>query len=295
MTVGVPAYNAAAFLPEALDSIFAQDYPALEVIVGDDGSTDGTAGGLARYGDRLRVVRHPGGGNRGLAATRRLLFQNARGVFLALLDADDLWLPGKISAQVAVMTQKPEVALCHTGCVLFGAETGDGPMAGEVRRRIDGMCFQALMERNGIVASSALMRRSLMPPLGYDLDLEGVDDYGMALRVLFDHPAAYLPQVLVRYRRHPGQMSGDGGKVFQVYSGLARLRALDAHGPRMDRELEQRLRNWTLDELKTCTYSRYWQRDWRSASRGMAVLRRYGRAVPRRHRLRASLGAWLGI
>lgn len=118
VSVIVPCYNAAAFLEEAVRSVEAQDVRDWEIWLVDDGSTDGTAA-LAeaqarRLPGRIRCLCHPGGVNRGAAAARNLALRHARGVWLALLDADDLWLPGKLAGQLALADAHPGVSMI--GC-----------------------------------------------------------------------------------------------------------------------------------------------------------------------------------
>ncbi len=105
----VPVYNAERFLQAALVSIFRQTHPALEVIVVDDGSTDGTAGVVRRLGDRVTLVEVEHGG---CPAARDAGLAAARGDFIAFLDADDLWVPEKTERQLDVLRQKPEIDLC---------------------------------------------------------------------------------------------------------------------------------------------------------------------------------------
>jgi glycosyltransferase involved in cell wall biosynthesis len=99
VSVIVPAYNAEPYLADALESVFAQDYPDLDVIVVDDGSDDDTAGVAERRGTRVRLFRQP---NRGAGAARNAGIDAARGSFVAFLDADDLWVDGRLAAQLAV-------------------------------------------------------------------------------------------------------------------------------------------------------------------------------------------------
>lgn len=108
----IPAYNAARFLEEAVASIAEQNIAPLEVIVADDGSTDHTAA-VARAIDSadVRVVQQQ---NAGSASARNLGLSLARGEFIALLDADDIWLPGKLSSQLAVFAEHPGVGACTT-------------------------------------------------------------------------------------------------------------------------------------------------------------------------------------
>jgi glycosyltransferase involved in cell wall biosynthesis len=289
----IPTYNGAPFIGQTIESALAQDYPALEVIVGDDASTDETRQILAGFGDRIRVIAFPE--NRGNGALRNQLVAEARGKYIALLDHDDHWLPGKITAQVRAMEQSPAAALCHTASEIFGDESGDGPIVEEVRRRVQGQCFDELFRRNGIVISTVMARASALPKPCFWTDLGGVRDYGLWLRLLFAGEAVYLPQVTTRYRKHQGQITQDvgGSRNLQILAGAARLRVLDEFGPRMEPARAASLRQWALDELERCTYSRYWQGDMVQANRGFALLRQAGRPVPLRHRFRAKAMALL--
>jgi glycosyltransferase involved in cell wall biosynthesis len=112
----VPVFNGERYLEEALDSILAQTYRPLEVIVVDDGSTDGTAGVAARYGERIAYLFQP---NAGPAAARNRGLAAARGEFVAFLDADDLWHPEKLARQMARFRARPELDLCVTGVQNF--------------------------------------------------------------------------------------------------------------------------------------------------------------------------------
>jgi glycosyltransferase involved in cell wall biosynthesis len=99
--------DAERFLGEAIDSILAQTHPRIELLLVDDGSSDGSVaiaeGCEARHAARVRVLRHPGGVNRGMSASRNLGMHHARGEFVAFLDADDVWLPAKSAEQVAIL------------------------------------------------------------------------------------------------------------------------------------------------------------------------------------------------
>lgn len=112
VSVIIPVYNGERFLGEALHSILVQDYQPVEVIVVDDGSTDHSAQ-LAEATPGVCVLREP---HRGLAATLNQGVRQATGEFLAFLDADDRWLPGKIRCQLAELAQRPELDMifCHT-------------------------------------------------------------------------------------------------------------------------------------------------------------------------------------
>jgi glycosyltransferase involved in cell wall biosynthesis len=107
----VPAFNSERYLREALDSILAQRYRPLDIVVADDGSSDGTAAVASGYGANVRLVTQP---TAGPAATRNLGIRSSRGDFIAFLDADDLWHPEKIERQMASFERRPELGVSTT-------------------------------------------------------------------------------------------------------------------------------------------------------------------------------------
>ena len=111
VSVVIPTYNRAALLREAVDSVLAQSYTDLEIIVVDDGSTDGTRSAIDGYADNLRYVHQP---NRGVNAARNLGLQHAQGQYIALLDSDDLWEPYKLQLQVALLDRFGEIGFAFS-------------------------------------------------------------------------------------------------------------------------------------------------------------------------------------
>ena len=105
VSVIIPTFNRAALLPEALESIFRQEWPALQVIVVDDGSTDHTRELVASYGSQVEYSWQP---NRGPGAARNRGLELAHGSVIAFLDSDDLWLPQKLRVEMALLDQFPE-------------------------------------------------------------------------------------------------------------------------------------------------------------------------------------------
>jgi glycosyltransferase involved in cell wall biosynthesis len=124
----VPVFNGERYLAEALDSVLGQTYRALEVIVVDDGSTDGTPAVVRTFGARVRCVTQP---NAGLAAARNRGLAAATAELVAFLDADDLWLPEKIACQMERFRARPELEVSLTHIQNFWAD--DRPVAAEER------------------------------------------------------------------------------------------------------------------------------------------------------------------
>jgi len=205
VSVIIPTYNHATFLPWALESVFAQTSHPLEVIVVEDGSTDETAEVLRVYEGRIRVLTQP---NRGVAAARNAGAAVASGELLAFLDADDAWLPAKLERQVACFGGEPGVGLVHCG-----VEEVDG-RGRQLRTRLDGLggwvSMEMLLFRRGVIlggGSAAVIRRAAFLDVGgFDEALSTSADWDLYYRIARRYPVGFVPEVLVRYRIHGGNM-----------------------------------------------------------------------------------------
>jgi glycosyltransferase involved in cell wall biosynthesis len=128
--VVVPFHNAARFLDETVASVLAQTYDRWELLLVDDGSTDGSTAIAERYAalhpERIRRVEHPGGANRGVSASRALGIAHARGELVAFLDADDVYLPGKLARQVPQLLARPEAGLLYGNTRYWRSWAGEG-------------------------------------------------------------------------------------------------------------------------------------------------------------------------
>lgn len=128
VSVVMPFLESERFIREAVESVLAQSFPHWELLLVDDGSTDGSAaiadGYAALHPGRIRVLHHPGRGNRGASAARNLALREARGDLVAFLDADDVWLPDKLAEQVALMDARPEVGALYGNTLFWHGWTG---------------------------------------------------------------------------------------------------------------------------------------------------------------------------
>jgi glycosyltransferase involved in cell wall biosynthesis len=212
VSVITPAHNAAAHLAETLDSVLAQTYEDFEVIVADDASTDATADVAATYGGRVRCVRSPT--NLGPAGARNLALEHASGELVALLDADDLWLPEYLSEQVALYDREqrraPGVGI--VGCDAF--ELGpEGRRSRTWSQRVGASrrpTLTAMLHMNSIFVS-ALAPRALVVELGgFSTECWGSEDHDLWLRILeTGHRAVVNPRPLAVYRVAAGSISDD--------------------------------------------------------------------------------------
>ena len=205
VAVVIPAYNADRYLGDALRSLAAQELRPDEVVVVDDGSTDGTAALAEQHGAKLlrQDRRGPGAArNRGVAAT------NAP--FVAFLDADDWFAPGKLAAQVAALRGTDAPLVC---CDAFLVDDG---VVGAAKNRDRGVPeridFDTLFDGNPVICSTVLARREeLLSVGGFDEDpvLVATEDYDLWLRLAARAPLAYLDAPLAYYRRHGQGLSAN--------------------------------------------------------------------------------------
>ena len=217
----VPAFNAAHFLGEALDSIYAQTYRAIEVIVVDDGSTDATAEIAARYGDRLILIRQE---NAGPGAARNTGFRRARGEFIACLDADDHWHPNKLKAQLTHLTSRPWLAGCFVQAVNFWID--------ELRQEQEALAEKPITQPQGCYGfGGLLMRRSTLESVGpIRPELISHEDVDWILRAqAAGHKFGDLDVVLYFRRIHKNNLS----RSQTLAQKLALVDVIRAHRDRM--------------------------------------------------------------
>jgi glycosyltransferase involved in cell wall biosynthesis len=191
----VPVYNGEPYLGAALESVLAQTYRPIEVIVVDDGSTDA----IASYGDRLRSARQPNGGT---PAARNLGLSLAGGEFVAFLDADDLWHPEKLARQMARFQARPELDMCVTHAQNFWV-----PELSAEAARYQGSFFTQPLP--GYVLPTLLVRRRFFDAVGpLDVSLRLGDDNDWFLRA-YDQGASVelLPDVLFYRRLHHANLT----------------------------------------------------------------------------------------
>ena len=197
VTVIIPTYNRAGLLPRALGSVLAQTFGDFEVLVVDDGSTDGTADVLAGYDDvRIRYLRQAQ--NRGVSAARNRGLREARGELVAFLDSDDVWFPDKLALQVERFGELPE----SVGLLYGGVENDDGRGGRDVRvptRR--GGLYGDLLLTNPIHGTSGVMvRRNVVAAVGFfDEAAPAIEDYDYWLRIARLFEVDFVEEPLIRY------------------------------------------------------------------------------------------------
>jgi glycosyltransferase involved in cell wall biosynthesis len=211
VSVVIPVHNAARYLAECLDSVLAQDYAPLEIIAVDNGSQDASLDILKQYAARgVRVLTES---KPGAAAARNAGVRAARGELIAFQDADDIWAPGKLSAQVRYLREHPQIG------IVFGQfanwypdEHGrfeppqrlfDDPARWEVKEELSGWIYVEELLSCPIAMIVPLLRREVMDVTGgFDESMEAGSDYEFWLRATYRFQAHKLPLCLALYRHH---------------------------------------------------------------------------------------------
>jgi glycosyltransferase involved in cell wall biosynthesis len=266
VSVVIPTYNRAALIGESLDSVFAQTYPHLEVIVVDDGSTDGTEKVIEPYLDRIIYIRQQ---NQGLAGARNTGLTRATGEFVAWQDSDDLWNPHKAALQVAYMCKRPDAVCVASDFSAFSSEGFHershvrtyyssidklpGGLAGifsdeeilatrglphvaddvpETVRIYSGHIYDALVHGNCLHPPTVMFRRDAAARAGLlDAAFRKDVDYEYLLRLSRQGRCAFIDLPLMAYRLSADQMSADSQLVDLALSRLLVVEELKRRDP----------------------------------------------------------------
>ncbi len=204
VSVIIPSYNRMQVLRRALDSVIAQTFHPLEIIVVDDGSTDDTQSLIEQFYPRVNYLYQP---NQGVSKARNKGVGHSRYDWLAFLDSDDEWLPLKIEKQMTALRQQPEHRFCHTDEIWIRDGKRVNPMSKHAKS--GGFIFEDCLPLCSISPSSALIRRDLFEQTGgFDEQLPACEDYDLWLRICVANPVLFLNQPLLRkYGGHADQLS----------------------------------------------------------------------------------------
>lgn len=215
ISVIIPSYNSARFVPEAVESALAQTVPPDEIIVVDDGSTDDTQARLLPYRGSIRYISQR---NAGVAAARNRGIRASRGSLIAFLDADDRWLPQKLERQLECLAAHPDSGLVHTDLLYWNDQTGELTPSLPGRDRFVGFCVREFFWWCGVNTSSVLLRRHCLEAVGlFDERIPGgySEDLDLFLRIAPRFQLAFVSEPLVHYRRHGNNATSDTRRIQQ--------------------------------------------------------------------------------
>ena len=216
----IPAFNAAKYLPTAIESVLSQTFEDWQILLVDDGSTDNTievvAPFLDRLGSRIKYIHQ---NNRGLPAARNTAIRASTSEFLALLDADDVWLPCRLEESLRALADRPQAGLAYGlirtidpegqpyGSIWAGNSIGrEGKIATHIyTRKIELPC------------PSITFRRQCIDEVGvFDETMRATEDRDLWLRISLRYEVAFVPKLLAYYRLSPNSMSADPQRMLQA-------------------------------------------------------------------------------
>jgi len=216
LSVVIPCYNAERYIAATLDSVLAQGDDDLEIIVVDDGSRDGSTALIRQHYPQVRLIEQV---NAGVAAARNHGIKAARGQWIAFVDADDIWLPGKLAAQFALLAENPDCRMCYTAWQVWPS---DAPLptpavleeversAGDTARwqSASGWIYPQLLLDCAVWTSTTMAKRSLFDEIGdFDGSLRVGEDYDLWLRASRVTPILQVPRPYALYRIHPDSIT----------------------------------------------------------------------------------------
>lgn len=215
ISVVIPTFNRVVQVAEAIQSVLDQSVAPREVIVVDDGSSDGTEAMIRdRFGDQVNYVYQA---NRGVSHARNTGIQRASGNWIAFLDSDDQWMPEKLQVQMAALVNNPGYGFCHTNEIWIRKGKRVNPM--NKHDKSGGTIYQKCLPLCVISPSSVLMRREIFAETGwFDESLPACEDYDYWLRYCSRYPVLYIESpLLIKHGGHPDQLS-------RQYWGMDRFR-----------------------------------------------------------------------
>ena len=209
-SVIIPTLDRLPMLQEAVESVRQQTEQAWELLVVDDGSTDGTSGWLRTQPD-IRALDHPV--PRGPSAARNLGAAHARGEYLAFLDSDDLFLPHKLQLQADLLARDPGAPLCHGNEIWMRG--GKELRQKKKHQKLGGRIFSHCLPMCRISPSASVIQRRCFEELGgFDEELEVAEDYELWLRLTCRHRVSLVPEpVIIKRGGHPDQLSEKYGQI----------------------------------------------------------------------------------
>ena len=219
ISVIIPTYNRRNTLPRAVESVLNQTYKPIEIIVVDDGSTDGTK---EMFSEMYPLVRYIYQANSGVSSARNTGINSASGDWIALLDSDDEWLPDKLDRQVKLLQDNAEIRFCHTNEIWIRNNVRINQK--KKHQKYGGNIFNKCLDICRISPSSSLFHTSVIKDVGlFDESLDVCEDYDMWLRITAKYPVLFLDQPLIKkFGGHSDQLSRVLGGIEQY-----RIRSLE--------------------------------------------------------------------
>ena len=217
ISVIIPTYNRKHTLSRSIGSVISQTIKPLEIIIVDDGSTDGTGDWVSAKYPSVKYIYQK---NSGVSSARNNAIQNTKGGWIAFLDSDDEWLPNKLEQQINYIQAHPEYVLCHTNEIWI--RNGRRVNQMKKHKKFGGEVFEKCLDICRISPSSALIKKSIFEKIGYfDESLQVCEDYDLWLRITAKYKILFIDEpLIVKYGGHLDQLSkvNNGIEQFRIKS-----------------------------------------------------------------------------
>ena len=232
ISVIIPTFNRRYVLHRAIESVVNQTRPPIEIIVVDDGSTDGTRDWLV---NTFPLVKYIYQDNKGVSSARNRGIEVSKGSWVSFLDSDDEWMPTKLEEQESYIIENPEIKFCHTNEIWIR----NGVRVNQMKKhqKYGGDIFEKCLDICRISPSSVLIKKDVLDKIGlFDESLKVCEDYDMWLRWASRFSVLFLDrQLIIKYGGHSDQLS-------RVNSGIERYRI---------KSLENLLNSHILSEVQS--------------------------------------------
>ena len=204
ISVIIPTYNRKHTLSRAIDSVISQTKEPYEILVIDDGSTDGTRDWISKNYPSVQYIYQQ---NLGVSSARNNAIQNTNGEWIAFLDSDDEWFPNKLERQIESLLNHPQYEFCHTNEIWI--RNGNRVNQMKKHKKYGGEIFEKCLDICRISPSSSLIKKSIFEEIGYfDESLQVCEDYDLWLRVTARYPVLFVDNPLIKkYGGHSDQLS----------------------------------------------------------------------------------------
>jgi len=250
VSVIIPAYNRVKYIQQTVDSVLGQTFNSVELIVVDDGSTDGTYELLREYDSKLMLLTHPGRENRGQSAAINLGIKFASGKYLAILDSDDFWAPNKLEIMIPFLEKNPDVGLVYSngygvsaaGDILYEFLPRNHQETNDPNR--------VLLDCYTLLPNNSVVRKDVINKVGiFEETFRAAQDHDMLIRLAENTKFAFLPEFLFYYRRHSDSISATNA-FSRWRNGFEILKRAKARYPYRKSTLRKRraLLNYRLGE-----------------------------------------------
>ncbi len=261
------AYNAANYIDETIDSVFAQTFSDFELIIVNDGSTDHTAKIVKSYADpRIVLVEQENGGP---SAARNMAIQYASGKYLAILDSDDLWLPDYLKKMLGIFQSDPKIDFAYPNAELFGTPYWNGKRFMDRDPSSLPITLDKLISRECNVFISSIFKREIIAEVGgFDPSLKGSEDLDLWFRICqAGYQFTFTTEVLVKYRKRDDSLSSGSENFYQnVKAAIDKLKTTSPLTTRQQELADQYIKRVEAEDYDNRFHRKFAARNFQAAA-----------------------------